>query len=97
MGKPLGSVLAVLFVLLLAATGANLVLTLTRTASACSFYADLSGLPVTLTASGRPSELGVAIIAHSRGAFRGSGCGGELPPPSPTFAHWAPYFHLSPG
>lgn len=95
--RRLGWVLAAVFAVLLLAVTANLILTLNRTTAACSFYKDLSGLPVTNAAgTNRPSELGVAIIAHSRESFRGSGCGGGLPPPSASFRHWAPFYHLSP-
>ena len=90
-------IVGALFLILLAAIVLNLALTLSRTSAACSFYKDLSGLPVTVAANThRPSELGIGIIAHSREAFRGQGCSGRLPPPSPSFAHWAPIFHLSP-
>jgi hypothetical protein len=98
------------FLFVLVTVGFNVYLTLDRTdaatraatvalaraGAACSFYRDLAGSPVTIAAgTGKPSELGVAIIAHSREAYRGSGCAGTLPPPSATFAKWAPYYHLS--
>ena len=93
----IGTVLAALLALLLAAVVVNLILTLSRTSAGCSFYKDLSGLPVTVVATtGKPSELGVGIIAHSREAFRGSGCTGTLPPPSASFRRWAPFFGLDP-
>jgi hypothetical protein len=95
--RRLGWVLGAVFTVLLLAVSANLYLTLNRTVSACDFWRDLSGLPVTNAAgTNKPSELGVSIIAHSRQAFRGSGCPGALPPPSPSFRHWAPYYHLPP-
>ena len=95
--RRLGWVIAAVFAVLLLAVATNLYLTLNRTVAACNFYKDLSGLPVQSVGAGKkPSELGVAIIAHSREAFRGAGCSGTLPPPSPSFAHWAPVYHLDP-
>jgi hypothetical protein len=91
--------LAALFTVLVAAAAVNLDLTLTRNGTAaCSFYRDLAGLPVTILATtGRPSELGMSIIANSRAAYRDLGCQGPLPPPSPSFTHWASYYRLPAG
>jgi hypothetical protein len=95
--RKIGWILGVALTVLLAAAAANLYLTLTRTAAACNFYQDLSGIPVAVSATtGKPSELSVGIVAHAREAFRGSGCAGILPPPAPSFVKWAPYYHLSP-
>jgi hypothetical protein len=89
--------LGLAFAVTVLAALANLYVTVSRTTATCSFYRDLSGLPVTIvTGTGRPSELSVTIIAHSRSAYRGLGCPGGLPPPSPSFAHWAPYYHQDP-
>jgi hypothetical protein len=86
-----------LFLILLAAIVLNLVLTLSRTSASCSFYKDLSGLPVVVSPqTHKPSDVAMGIVAHSREAFRGQGCSGHLPPPSPSFVHWAPLFHLPP-
>jgi hypothetical protein len=60
----------------------------------CGFYKDLAGLPLTNTASGHPSELGVKIISDSRGAWRGHGCPGKLPRPDPSFVTGAKFYHL---
>jgi hypothetical protein len=96
--QALGIILGAMISLLLAVAVLNLVLTLTRTAATCNFYRDLSGVPVTLSAqTHKPSPLSMEIIAHSREAYHGLGCTGTLPPPDPTFAHWAPIFHLPAG
>lgn len=64
-------------------------------ASSCRFFADLAGVPITVSpATGRPSLLGVQIVSDSRLAWRGLGCPGTLPPPSASFAQWAKYYHL---
>ena len=64
-------------------------------ASACRFFADLAGLPVTVTpTTKKASLLGVQIVADSRLAWRGLGCPGTLAPPAPSFEQWARYYHL---
>jgi hypothetical protein len=66
-----------------------------QTRSDCAFYRDLAGLPVSVSPkTGKAAKLGVAIIAHSREAWRGHGCGGTLPPPDPSFARWAKFYGL---
>ena len=64
-------------------------------ASSCRFFADLAGVPIAVSpATGKPAELGVQIVSDSRIAWRGLGCPGVLPPPSPSFAQWARYYRL---
>lgn len=100
----MGRALIILFFIILVVCGISLGFTATsfnaaekHTESACDFWRDLAGLPVTiLSSTGKPSELSISIIAHSRTAFRGSGCTGPLPPPDPSFKKWAPYFHQNP-
>lgn len=61
----------------------------------CGFYGHLSGLPITdPPGPGNPSRLGVQIISDSRASFLGHGCPGHLPPPDPSFAKWAAFYHL---
>jgi hypothetical protein len=64
-------------------------------ASSCRFFADLAGVPITVVpATGKASMLGVQIVSDSRVAWRGLGCPGTLPPPSPSFALWAKFYGL---
>lgn len=60
----------------------------------CHFNHDLGGVPITVGPTGKASVLGVEIVADSRLAWRGLGCPGTLPPPSPSFVKWALYYHL---
>lgn len=65
-----------------------------RLTASCQFWRTLAPLPVTIAEqTGRPSSLGVSIIAESRAAYAGQGCG-KLPPADPSFAKWAKYYHL---
>ena len=65
-------------------------------ASSCRFFADLAGVPISVSpATGKPpARLGVQIVSDSRIAWRGLGCPGVLPPPSPSFMLWAQYYRL---
>lgn len=64
-------------------------------ASSCRFFADLAGLPLTVSpATGKASLLGVQIVSDSRIAWRGLHCPGVLPPPSASFTRWAEYYRL---
>ncbi len=61
----------------------------------CRFNHDLGGVPITINpATKKASLLGVEIVADSRLAWRGLGCPGQLPAPSPSFVRWALYYHL---
>lgn len=61
----------------------------------CGFDYDLAGVPVAVNpATHKASVLGVKIVADSRLAWRGLGCTGTLPPPSPSFRRWAAYYHV---
>lgn len=63
--------------------------------SQCRFDADLAPVPVAVNpATRKASELGVKIVSDSRVAWHQAGCPGRLPPPSPSFARWARYYHL---
>jgi hypothetical protein len=65
-----------------------------RLRASCEFWRTLAPLPVTtVQPAGRPSRLGVAIIAESRTAYAGQGCG-KPPPPDSSFVQWARYYHL---
>lgn len=60
----------------------------------CHFNSDLAGLPLAVNPkTGKAALLGVKIIADARLAWRVLGCPGTLPPPSPSFAKWARYYH----
>jgi hypothetical protein len=65
--------------------------------SACLFAADIAGAPVVAGPAGKPSKLAVSIVSDSRVQWRGLGCPGRLPPPAPSFAKWAKYYHLPAG
>ncbi len=66
--------------------------------SSCKFNADLAGLPITVSpATGKATLLGVQIVSDARATWRGLGCPGMLPPPSPSFAKWARYYRLPAG
>lgn len=62
--------------------------------SSCAFAADVGSAPVAAGPGGKASELGVSIVADSRAQWRQLGCPGHLPPPQPSFAKWARYYHL---
>jgi hypothetical protein len=63
--------------------------------ASCDFYHDLAGLsPAVLAPTGKPSELGVSIIVHSRIAFTGQQCKGTIPPSTPLLKKWSAYYHL---
>lgn len=66
--------------------------------AACDFWYPLTPLPVTIvTGQTKPTELSVRIISGARESYAGQ-CGNDdkppLPPPDPTFAHWANVYHL---
>lgn len=64
-------------------------------ASSCKFFADLAGVPVTVSpATGKASLLGVQIVSDSRLAWRGLRCPGILRAPSASFERWAKYYRL---
>lgn len=68
-----------------------------RLRASCEFWRTLAPLPVTIAQqTGKPSRLGVSIIAESREAYEGQGCG-KPPPADPAFARWARYYHLPTG
>ena len=88
-----------LFALTLALAAANLFFTASEVSrlraavlSECAFAADLGSVPV--PAVPKPSKLGISLIADSRQQWRKLGCPGHLPPPQPSFAHWARYYRL---
>jgi hypothetical protein len=91
-----------LLILVLIMGGANLLATYLQVHTVraavqaeCHFNYDLGGVPITVNpATRKASVLGVKIVADSRAAWRGLGCPGLLPSPSPSFAHWARYYHL---
>lgn len=93
-----------LFVFAVALAGVNLLFTamdVNRLRDAvhaqCQFSADLGSAPIMVSPSGKPSRLGVTIVSDSRVAWHGLGCPGRLPPPAPSFAHWAAVYHLPVG
>lgn len=66
--------------------------------SQCRFDGDLAGLPLAVNpATGKAAVLGVKIVSDSRVAWHQAGCPGTLPPPSPSFARWARFYHLPTG
>jgi hypothetical protein len=68
-----------------------------RLRASCEFWRTLGALPVAVTKQApQPSKLGVSIIAESRAAYAGQGCG-RLPPADPSFARWARAYHLPAG
>lgn len=91
-----------LLILTLITGGANLLATYLEVSAVrgavkaeCHFNYDLGGVPITVNpATGKASVLGVKIVADSRAAWRGLGCPGRLPSPSPSFVKWALYYHL---
>lgn len=91
-----------LLLLTLLTGGANLLATYLQVGTVraavkaeCHFNYDLAGVPIAVNPStGKASVLGVKIVADSRAAWRGLGCPGTLPPPSPSFMKWALYYHL---
>jgi hypothetical protein len=94
--------LVVLFVITAVIGAANLIYTTQRVnaasradSSSCRFFADLAGLPITVSPSTHTATLlGVEIISDAREAWHGRGCPGTLPPPSASFRHWAAYYRL---
>jgi hypothetical protein len=63
--------------------------------SSCAQDHDLAGLPVGVNPqTGKASPLGVRIVSDNRGQWFRLGCPGSLPPPDPTFAHWARAFGI---
>lgn len=61
----------------------------------CSIWGSLAGLPATVNPdTGRPSKFSVALIAESRFAYRGKGCGTPAPL-DPSEVRWARYYHIS--
>lgn len=90
---------AVLFVLTLTLTAGNLFFTSSEVGAlrsavlaSCAFASDLGSVPV--PALPRPSKLGISLVADSRAQWRKLGCPGHLPPPQPSFVHWARYYRL---
>lgn len=66
--------------------------------AACDFWYPLTSLPVTVNAAtGKPTPLGVQIIAGARESYAGQCAGAghpQMPPPDPTLVKWAAYYHL---
>lgn len=87
------SVLVVVLAAALAVFGFMVIRDETRLASSCNFYKDVATAPFT-PPQGHPSQLGVRIVADSRGAFLGQGCSGNLPAPSGSLIHWGNVYHV---
>jgi hypothetical protein len=67
-----------------------------RIASDCAFYRDLGTAPLTVHhPAGKPTRLGVTIVADSRNAYYGHGCQPEPLPPNPSLYRWAGYYHVA--
>lgn len=63
--------------------------------ASCEFFLPLTTLPVTVVPPAvRPSETGVTLIAGSRAAYAGEGCG-ALPPAAPSLVTWARYYRIT--
>ena len=63
--------------------------------ASCEFFQPLTGLPVTVVPPAvRPSKTGVTLIAGSRIAYAGQGCG-TLPPAAPSLAKWAKFYRIT--
>jgi hypothetical protein len=65
--------------------------------ASCSFYEDLGSAPLPVTEpkdTPKPNVLGVRIIVHSRVAFTGQDCSGELRPPGPGLMKWAQFYSI---
>lgn len=92
----------VMSVLMLVIGGANLFFTTSEVShlraavlASCAFAADVGTAPVAANpATGKPSRLGISIVADSRKQWHQLGCPGQLPPPPPSFVWWARYYHL---
>lgn len=63
----------------------------TTVLASCAFARDVGSAPAP---AGKPSKLGISLIADSRQQWRELGCPGHLPPPTPAFAQWARFYHL---
>lgn len=66
--------------------------------AACDFWYPLTSLPVTtLSGQTKPTKLSVDIIGGARESYAGQ-CENDgkppLPPPDPSFAHWATVYHV---
>ena len=62
--------------------------------ASCGWYAEVSVLPVMPAApTGKPTRVAVQLIASSRIAYYGQGCGGRLAP-NPSLKQWAAYYHV---
>ena len=60
----------------------------------CTFDRDLASAPVSINpATGKPSTLGVSIVADAHNAYVDIHCDGSLPP-NPSLQHWAAIFHI---
>jgi hypothetical protein len=93
-----------LSLLMLLLSAANLLYTARQTGAAdsrsraqCGFDTDLGSAPVALSLTGKASQLAVTIVSDARIAWHQAGCDGHLPGPSPSFRHWAVYYHLPVG
>jgi hypothetical protein len=65
-----------------------------RIAASCRAWADIGAAPLAAGPDGKASLLGTRIISDSREAWHGQACPGELPPPQPSFVHWARFYGL---
>lgn len=62
--------------------------------ASCGFFLPLTSLPVmAVPPAARPSKTGVTLIAGSRTAYAGEGCG-ALPPAAPSLVRWARYYRI---
>jgi hypothetical protein len=64
-----------------------------RLGASCGFWRSLASLPVASAPNGRPSRLGITIVAGGRAAYAGQGCG-KLPPADPSVTRWAPFYKI---
>lgn len=88
-------VLAVVFVVALAAGALVLVRQQNQLSASCSLYRDLSALPVKpIPPVRRPSKLGITIVVDSRIAYLGE-CSHDIPSPDPSLVFWAHFYHLT--
>jgi hypothetical protein len=66
-----------------------------RAHAQCKFDADIGGVPVTVSTTGKPSKLGVTIVSDARVAWHLAGCSSPmLGAPAPSFVKWAPFYKL---
>ena len=81
---------------LITAQAADLAAEGKRIRASCGFWAGLAGLPATPASprpGARPTRTAVVIIAGSRDAYQGQGCG-KLAPPDPSLVRWARFYHI---